>query len=113
MLPFFLVHSIIPASVLWLIFEFRMRPRKGAFWRVMLWSEVYIAAALVANRFSGGNYGFLEGRPSEPSLLDYFSDTKWIYVSQINLTAAAIFAALILPWRLRRRSAAIPLETNG
>ena len=101
-LPFFVVHSIIPASVLWLIFEYKLRPRAGAYLRVMLWSELYLAAALVGNRLSGGNYGFLAGRPSAPSVLDFYSDTWWIYVLQINLTAAVVFLVLLLPWQLRR-----------
>jgi hypothetical integral membrane protein (TIGR02206 family) len=102
-IPFFVVHSIIPASVLWLLFEFRMRPRPGAYWRVMLWSEVYLAIALLTNRYSDGNYGFLAGRPSAPSVLDYYSDTPWIYVAQINLTAAIVFAILLIPWEIARK----------
>ena len=101
-LPFFLVHSIIPASVLWLIFEYKLRPRPGAYLRVMLWSEAYLAAALIANRLSGGNYGFLANRPSNPSVLDFYSDTWWIYVLQMNMTAAVVFALLLLPWKFCR-----------
>jgi hypothetical integral membrane protein (TIGR02206 family) len=100
--PFFLVHSIIPASVLWLIFECGMRPRPGAYWRVMLWSEIYLGCALLVNRLTGGNYGFLAGRPAAHSLLDYYSDTPWIYVLQINLTAAVVFALLLAPWEIAR-----------
>ena len=33
----------------------KMRPR--GMWRVVLWSEVYLAAALAANALTGGNYG--------------------------------------------------------
>lgn len=102
-IPFFMLHSIIPASALWLLFEFRMRPRPGAYWRVMLWSEIYLVIALLTNRYSDGNYGFLSGRPSAPSVLDYFSDTHWIYVAQINLTGAIVFAILLIPWEIARK----------
>ena len=101
--PFFLVHSIIPASVLWLMFECGMRPRTGAYWRVMLWSEIYLFIALVTNRWSDGNYGFLSARPANPSVLDYYSDVPWIYVAQINLTAAIVFAILLIPWEIARK----------
>jgi uncharacterized membrane protein YwaF len=81
----------------------------------MLWSEVYLAVALLANRLSGGNYGFLAHRPALRSLLDFYSDTKWVYVAQINLTAAVLFALLLMPWNLadrirgmRRRSSSTP-----
>ena len=101
--PFFLVHSIIPASVLWLMFECGMRPRAGAYWRVMLWSEIYLLVALLTNRWSDGNYGFLSARPANPSVLDYYSDTPWLYVAQINLTAAVVFAILLIPWEIARK----------
>ena len=97
-ITFLIVHSIIPASVFWLMFEFKLRPRIGAYLRVMLWSELYLGLALLSNHLTTGNYGFLSARPANPSLLDYFSDTWWIYVLQINLTAAVAFSILLLPW---------------
>jgi hypothetical integral membrane protein (TIGR02206 family) len=104
--PFFLVHSIIPASVLWLMFECKLRPQPGAYVRVMAWSQIYLVTALLTNWFTGTNYGFLMERPPNPSLLDWFSDTRWIYVLQIDLTAAVIFAILLLPWTFRRKQSA-------
>jgi len=102
-LGFFVVHSVIPASVLWLMFEFKMRPLRGAYLRVFAWSEVYLILALLANRATGANYGFLTGRPATRSLLDFFSDTHWLYVLEINLTGLAFFLILDLPWQFARR----------
>lgn len=99
---FFTVHSFIPASVLWLIFECKMRPRPGAYFRVMLWSELYLVCALAVNKLSGGNYGFLFRRPPTHSLLDFYSDTWWLYVTEINLTAVILFGLLIVPWQTWR-----------
>jgi hypothetical integral membrane protein (TIGR02206 family) len=109
MVTFFVIHSTIPASVFWLMFEFKMRPGRGAWWRVVLWSEFYVALALFTNAMTGGNYGFLAHRPSETrSLLDFFSDEKWLYVLQINLTGLLFFWLLDLPWQFaRRRQAAL------
>lgn len=106
---FFTVHSVIPASVLWLIFECKMRPRMGAYFRVMVWSEVYLGCALVVNALTDLNYGFLSERPETASLLDYFSNTWWVYVLQINLTAAVLFGILLLPWRTWRRGRGVGL----
>ncbi len=104
---FFIIHSVIPASVLWLMFEFKMRPQRGAWLRVVLWSQVYLLLALLTNAATGGNYGFLSHRPSVRSMLDLFSDTPWFYILQIDLTGLAIFFVLDLPWQfVRRRQAA-------
>jgi len=103
---FFIVHSGIPASVLWLIFDFKMRPQRGAWLRVALWSQFYVVVALAVNAWSGGNYGFLSSRPSIRSMLDLFSDTRWLYVLQIDLTGLLFFFILDLPWQIARWSQA-------
>ena len=99
---FFVVHSGIPASVLWLIFGFKMRPQRGAWLRIVLWSQFYLAAALAVNAATGGNYGFLSHRPSTHSMLDFFSDTRWLYILQIDLTGLLFFLLLDLPWQIAR-----------
>jgi hypothetical integral membrane protein (TIGR02206 family) len=101
---FFVIHSVIPASVFWLMFEYKMRPVRGAMLRVFAWSEIYIVLALLANEVTGANYGFLSHRPPDTrSLLDFFSDSHWLYVLQINLTALVFFFVLDLPWQIVRR----------
>jgi len=80
-----------------------MRPRRGAFLRVLLWSEAYLVLALIVDAVTGANYGFLMGRPTTHSLLDFFSDSRWLYVIEINLTALVFFLALDLPWQVVRR----------
>jgi hypothetical integral membrane protein (TIGR02206 family) len=104
---FLIVHSFIPASVLWLILGEKFRPRPGAFLRVLLWSEIYLVVTLLVNRAVHADYGFLTEPPPQASLLDHFSTTQWIYVAQINLTGIVAFALLLLPWwvvsRVRER----------
>ena len=100
---FFVVHSGIPASGLWLMFDFKQRPQQGAWLRVVLWSQLYIAVALGVNAASGGNYGFLAGKPAVHSMLDFFSDTRWLYVLEIDLTGLFFFLILDLPWQIARR----------
>lgn len=99
---FFVVHSGIPAGVLWLIFEFKIRPQRGAFLRIVLWSQIYLVCTLAANAMTDGNYGFLSGRPAVHSMLDLFSDTRWLYVLQIDLTGLLFFLILDLPWQIAR-----------
>jgi len=106
MFAFFTVHSAIPAGVLWLMFDFKMRPQRGAWLRVVLWSQVYLVCALAVNAFTGGNYGFLSGRPAVHSMLDFFSDPvgwkRCLYVLEIDLTGLFFFLILDLPWQIAR-----------
>ena len=100
-LGFFLEHAGIVAGVLFLLLVPKMRPR--GLRRVVLWSEVYLAAALAANALTGGNYGFLAHRPAQRTMLDLFSDTPWLYVAGINGLALVFFAAIYLPWLIADR----------
>lgn len=101
-LAFFLNHALIVAGVLFLLLVPKMRPQ--GLRRVVVWSEIYLVAALAVNALTGGNYGFLSHRPAQASLLDLFSDTRWLYVAEINAIALVFFAAFWLPWRCVRRS---------
>ena len=95
---FFFVHALIVVSVLHLLITERCRPWPRSVSRVIVCSEIYVAAALLVNAASGGNYGFLAHRPAQATLLDHFSDTHWLYIAQINSLALLLFPALYLPW---------------
>ncbi len=100
---FYIIHSVIPASVFWLIFEFRMSPRPGAMWKVLVWSEVYLVCAIAANSATGANFGFLAHRPEQKTLLDFLPDPHWLYILCINSVGVLFFLLLDLPWVVRRR----------
>lgn len=102
-LGFFLDHAGIVAGVFFLLFVARMRPH--GLGRVLVWSEIYLAAALTVNALLGANYGFLSHKPDNPSLLDLFSTTHWIYVLEINAIALVFFAIAYAPWWLVQRRA--------
>ena len=95
---FFFSHALIVVSVLHLLITERCRPWPRSVSRVIVCSEIYVAAALLVNAASGGNYGFLAHRPAQATLLDHFSDTHWLYIAQINSLALLLFPALYLPW---------------
>jgi hypothetical integral membrane protein (TIGR02206 family) len=107
-LGFFLDHAGIVAGVFFLLLVAKMRPL--GLRRIILWSEIYLAAALTVNALTGANYGFLTHRPETASMLDLFSDRRWLYVTEINAIALVFFAAIYTPWliadRLRKTSAA-------
>lgn len=98
---FFFAHSGIVIGVLFLLLAHKMRPVPRSLLRVVAWSELYLATALAVNALTGENYGFLSHKPATASMLDWFSDTRWLYVVQINLTAFVFFAVLYLPWLVR------------
>jgi hypothetical integral membrane protein (TIGR02206 family) len=98
---FFVAHCGIVIGVLYLTAVEALRPHPPSIVRTMLWSEVYFAAALLVNRLTGANYGFLSHRPLGKSLLDYLSDNHAMYLVEMNLLALAFYLVLYLPFWLR------------
>jgi hypothetical integral membrane protein (TIGR02206 family) len=98
---FFFIHAGIVAGVLHLVITPGFRPEwPRSIVRTVVVSEIYLLLALGANALTGGNYGFLARRPEQRTLLDFFSDTPWIYVMQLNAVALLAFGFLYLPWAI-------------
>jgi hypothetical integral membrane protein (TIGR02206 family) len=95
---FFVGHSGVVVAVLFLTLVERLRPMPASLLRTILWSEVYLAIALLLNDWTGANYGFLTHRPSTRSLLDYLSSNHWLYVAEINLLAVCSYLVLYVPF---------------
>jgi hypothetical integral membrane protein (TIGR02206 family) len=100
---FMIIHSVIPASVVWLLIGPKMRPSARSWRRVALWSQVYFLSTIITNQLTGANYGFLARRPDKPTLLDQFPDPWWLYVLSINAFALVLFALMLAPWRVAKR----------
>jgi hypothetical integral membrane protein (TIGR02206 family) len=97
---FFVAHCGIVVSVLYMLLGFGLRPHASSLVRVWLWSQLYLASALVTNALTGANYGFLSHKPTRASLLDFLSDQPVVYVLQLELLAILFYAILYLPFAL-------------
>ncbi len=97
-ISFFVGHCSIVAGVIFMTVAMRFRPVAGSLPRAWLWSQVYLAAALLVNRLVDGNYGFLSHKPNGASLLDILSTDKVTYILELDLLAIAFFVALYAPF---------------
>jgi hypothetical integral membrane protein (TIGR02206 family) len=106
-ISFFITHCGIVIGVIYLLIARRFRPTLGSVWRTLAWSQLYLVAALLVDRLTGVNYGFLLHKPQAASILDYLSDMRWLYILELNGLALFFFALLYAPWaiaNLLRRS---------
>lgn len=100
-LSFFSHHFAVVTAALYLPLVLRWRPRDrwwAAALRAFAWLNAYLVVALVANHLLGTNFGFLAGKPDNPSLLDHLGPHP-VYLLWLELIAAAIFLLLALPFR--------------
>ena len=104
-LSFFLLHAGVIIGAVHVVFGMGMRPRRGAWWRGILYTQGYVLAATVVNLATGANYAFLREKPARASLLDHLGPWPW-YVLWIHLIGVALIILLDMPfWKDRRRAA--------
>ena len=97
---FFLLHSGVMIGALHAVFGMGLRPRPGAWWRGILWTEGYVVAAAVVNMVFGANYAFLCAKPAKASMMDYLGPWPW-YVLAIHGIGIVLYILLYLPFRRR------------
>jgi len=99
-ISFFISHCGIVAGVVYFLFARRFRPTLGSVARTLLWSQLYLVAALVVDHLTGVNYGFLLHKPVVHSILDFLSETRWIYILELEGLALLFFTILYAPWAI-------------
>jgi hypothetical integral membrane protein (TIGR02206 family) len=99
-ISFFIGHCGIVAGVIYLLIARRFRPTPGSVGRTLAWSQVYLFATLVVDYLTGDNYGFLLHKPQAASILDYLSNTRWLYIVELEGLALIFFALLYAPFAI-------------
>ncbi len=99
-LSFFIDHGGIVLGVVYLMITRRFRPAFASVWWTLLWSEIYFAVTLLVDRITGVNYGFLLHKPEAASLLSLLSDSRPLYLLQMQGVAIVFFLLLYLPFAI-------------
>lgn len=103
---FFISHSGLVATILYLTFAFPLRPTWASIPRAYGWLLVYAASAGLVDWLLEVNYGYLRAKPAGASLLDEFGPWPW-YIPVTTLLALGFFLAFYLPFAvadgIRRR----------
>jgi hypothetical integral membrane protein (TIGR02206 family) len=99
-ISFFVGHGGIVAGVIYLLIARRFRPTLGSVWRTLAWSQLYLVTTLLVDYLTGANYGFLLHKPVVASILDYLSDTRWLYIVELEALALLFFALLYAPFAI-------------
>ncbi len=97
---FFLAHGGVVTAILFLVLARMLKPRRGSWWRVLVWVNVYAAVVFAFDVAFGTNYMYLREKPAAPSLLDWLGPWPW-YVLGAEIVAVVLLALLYLPFRPR------------
>jgi hypothetical integral membrane protein (TIGR02206 family) len=97
---FFISHSGIIVGVVFLMLMRRYRPYPMSIVRVFLWSELYFVITMIADAYTGFNYGFLLHKPEAFSILSFLSDSRPLYLLQMHGVALLFFVVLYVPFAI-------------
>ncbi|GDY32744.1 hypothetical protein GTS_43770 [Gandjariella thermophila] len=99
-------HLLVVAAAGYLVCGLRMRPGWDGYRLTVTVTAGWAAAVLAVNRLAGTNYGYLDGKPNRPTLLDLLGPWPEYLLAEAVLLLAA-WALLTWPWvRSARRAEA-------
>jgi hypothetical integral membrane protein (TIGR02206 family) len=89
---FFVQHGAVIAAAIYMTLAMKMRPVPMSIVRVLGWSAVYFAAAMIVNLMLDTNFGYLHAKPEHASLMDYMA--PWPYYLPELVVLAFIFCLI-------------------
>ncbi len=96
-LGFWAVHLLVVWAAIYLTWGRKMRPRWRSYRIAVLVTVTWAAATFAFNRITGTDYGFLNGKPHTPSLLDIMG--PWpVYLPTGTTLILIVWALMTWPW---------------
>ncbi len=101
-ITFFINHSFVVISVIYLTVAFKMKPEIKSIWRAFIITNLYLFIISVFNLIFHTNYFFVCEKPEQSSILDYFGPWPY-YILACEPFALAYFFMLYLPFAFRKK----------
>ena len=96
-LGFWAIHLLVVWAAIYLTWGRRMRPQWRSYRIAVLVTVIWAAATFTFNRITGTDYGFLNGKPRTPSLLDVMG--PWpVYLLTATTLILIVWALMTWPW---------------
>lgn len=96
-LGFWSIHLLVVWAAIYLTWGRRMRPSWRSYRFTVLVTTIWAATAFTFNRIAGTDYGFLNGKPRTPSLLDLLG--PWpVYLLAATAIILTVWALMTRPW---------------
>ena len=102
-LTFFGLHLLIVWAAIYLTWGRGMRPSWRSYRFAVITTLTWGAFTLCFNRIAGTDYGFLNRKPPNASMLDLLGPWPFYVVAEVVIVGA-IWALMTWPWELKRRS---------
>ncbi|MFI6867753.1 TIGR02206 family membrane protein [Nocardia sp. NPDC050406] len=102
-LAFWAIHLAVVWAAIYLTWGLGMRPDWGSYRIAVAATVVWVAITYVFNTLADTNYGFVNGKPTTPSLLDVLGPWPW-YLASVTALLLVVWALMTWPWTRREAS---------
>lgn len=96
-LGFWAIHLLVVWAAIYLTWGVGMRPDWGSYRIAVGATVVWVAVTFVFNSLADTNYGFVNRKPSTPSLLDVLGPWPW-YLGTVAIILLVVWALMTWPW---------------
>jgi len=101
-LTFFALHLLVVWTAIYLTWGRGIRPDWHSYRFAVVTTLSWAAFTFTFNRIAGTDYGFLNGKPLNPSMLDFLGPWPY-YVLEEAVIVAVVWALMTAPWVHKRR----------
>lgn len=99
-------HVFLVWGAVYLTLALRHGPDWAGYRRAVGWTFVWLVVVLALNSLLGSNYGYVNGKPSDATVLDLLGPWPWYVVVEVVIVLVG-WALITLPWAgLPRRARA-------
>jgi hypothetical integral membrane protein (TIGR02206 family) len=96
----FLAHGLLFIAPIYMTVVEGFRPTWKSFWRVVIGSNIYMVIIFFINRWIGGDYLFVNGKPATASIMDLLPPWPY-YIIYLELIGVVTFILLYLPFFIK------------
>ncbi|ONM49754.1 YwaF family protein [Nocardia donostiensis] len=96
-LAFWTIHLLVVWAAIYLTWGVGMRPDWRSYRFAVAATVMWVAVTFAFNSIADTNYGFVNRKPSTPSLLDVLGPWPW-YLGSVAVLLLAVWALMTWPW---------------
>lgn len=96
-LAFWAIHLLVVWAAIYLTWGVGMHPDWRSYRFAVAATVMWVAVTFAVNSLAGTNYGFVNRKPSTPSLLDVLGPWPW-YLGTVAVLLLVVWALMTWPW---------------
>jgi hypothetical integral membrane protein (TIGR02206 family) len=102
-LTFFALHLLVVWAAIYLTWGYGMRPGWRSYRFAVITTLTWGAVTMIFNAITGSDYGFLNGKPANGSMLDFLGPWPSYVLAEVVIVGV-IWALMTWPWERKQRS---------